>query len=260
MEMNERITTLIVDDEPIARERVRSLLQQQPDFEVIGECTDGAEAIAAISAERPDLVFLDVQMPYADGFSVLKSIPSDALPLVVFVTAYDEYALNAFDVNAVDYLLKPFDAERFFEALSRVRRFVSDATERSETHERLRGLLDKTNATPAPLTRIAVRSSGQIRFLKVSEVDYIESEGNYVKLHVDSEHHLIKETMRSLEERLDAREFVRCHRSTIVNLNRIDRIEQWFQGDYCIVLHSGQRLPLSRRRYRELSDRLTGPR
>lgn len=252
---NEPIRALLVDDEPMARERVRALLANEPDIEIIGECVDGAEAIAAINSEHPDLVFLDIQMPYADGFSVLRSIDSDHMPSVVFVTAYDDFALRAFEVNAVDYLLKPFDEDRFAESLARARRWLGEPN--AARQKAMQGLAEEAKAAKAPMTRIAVRGAGQIRFIKVTEIDWIESDGNYVKIHIDGASHIIKKTLSYLEERLDPEKFFRVHRSALVSLEKVDRIEKWFQGDYVALLENGAKVPVSRRRYKDFSERIS---
>lgn len=248
------IRTLIIDDEPVARERMRKLLTDEQDVEIIGECVDGAEAVAAINAESPDLVFLDIQMPYMDGFTALKAVEVTKMPVVVFVTAYDEFAIKAFEVNAIDYLLKPYDESRFRESLQRARRSIGERIGSGAVTKELRSLLEASPSKAVKSDRIAIRSSGQIRFLRASEIDWIDSQGNYARIHVGSETHMLKETLQNLEERLDASQFFRCHRSSIVNIDRIESLEKWFQGDYVITLHSGEKIPLSRRRYTELRE------
>ncbi len=238
------IRTLIVDDEPLARERIRGLLASEPDVELVGEARDGREAVSAIESARPDLVFLDVQMPEMDGFAVLEEV-SSSLPLVVFVTAYDRYALQAFEVHALDYLLKPFDGRRFREALERARAYLAGRTI-EDVNRRVLALLERLQARRATLNRFVVRSGGRIRFVRARDVDCIEATGNYMRLHVGGEAHLIRETMASLEAKLDPERFVRVHRSWIVNVERIAELQPWFHGSYLVVLPGGRRIHVSR--------------
>jgi two-component system LytT family response regulator len=252
------IRTLIVDDEPLAREKLLGFLEKELDIEVVGECRDGKEALLEIEEAIPDLVFLDIQMPEMDGFEVLEHLDKEKLPIVVFVTAYDQYALKAFDVHAVDYLLKPFDRERLTEALARVRVEV----ERKQVGDMKRQLLaliaDVGTRRPEYPERLVIKTSGRVIFLKVDEIDWIDAAGNYVKLHTGEEGHSLRETMGRLEKRLDPGKFLRIHRSTIVNIERIKELQQQFHGDYLVVLKNGQRLTLSRSyrdRIQELLDR-----
>ena len=233
------IRTILVDDEPLAREKLRGFLESEPDFEVIGECRDGAEAIQAIQRERPDLVFLDVQMPELDGFEVLDRLDRQRLPAVIFVTAYDQYALKAFEVHALDYLLKPFDRQRLRQALARVR----ERRQADELRTRLRALLAERNPYP---DRLEVKSAGRVRIFRVDEIDWIDAAGNYVKIHAGGETLTLRETMGGIEQRLDPRLFMRIHRSTIVSIRRIRELQQQQHGDYVVVLEGGQRLTLSR--------------
>ena len=248
-----RLRTVIVDDEPAARRGVRLLLERDRGVEIVGEAGGGAEAAELIKREKPDLVFLDVQMPGCDGFEALGKIGTGAAPAVVFVTAYDEHALRAFEVNAVDYLLKPYDDARFAAALQRakneVRRRQSD-----NVNARLTQLLDYLQhdvARQPPKEepagdRILVKSSGEIFFLKAEEIDWIEAEGDYMKFHVGGRAHLMRETMARLESRLDPRRFIRIHRSTIVNIDRLRKLSPSFAGEYAVILHDGTKLKLSR--------------
>jgi len=247
-----KIRTLIVDDEQLARERVLSLLVGDQDIEVIGECRTGKEAIHAIRSESPDLVFLDVQMPEGDGFEVLQNIDLHRLPIVVFVTAYDHYAIRAFDVHALDYLLKPFDQSRFEKALIRAK---SEVVLRNSTNvnQKLLSLLEHIESNKKVLDRILVKSAGKVFFLKFDEIDWVESAGNYVKLHVESESHLLRETMSEMERKLGSEKFVRIHRTTIVNLDRIKEIQPWFNGDYVVILSNGSKLTASRGYKKKLS-------
>lgn len=243
-----RIRTLIVDDEPTARRGVRLLLANDPSIDVIGEATGGAEAAEMVLREKPELVFLDVQMPDCDGFQALARVGGAHAPVVVFVTAYDEYALRAFEVNAVDYLLKPYDDARFAAALQRakegVRRREVDAV--NARLNRLLQFLENAAPTPHPDDRILVKSSGEIFFLKSSEIDWIEAEGDYMKFHVAGKTHLMRETMARLEARLDPKKFIRIHRSTIVNVDRMRKLSPSFAGEYAVILHDGTKLRLSR--------------
>ena len=240
-----RIRTVIVDDEPIARARVLSLLDEEPDIEVVGECSNGPDAVSTIAETAPDLVFLDVQMPEMDGFEVARSLGADRLPAVVFVTAFDQYALRAFEIHALDYLLKPFSAQRFKASLSHVRQQF--AQRRATTLGRQ--VLDMLpNAQPRePLKdRLVVKSSGRIHFVRIADIDWCEAAGNYVCLHVGAQSHLVRETMSRLEAQLDPRQFVRIHRSTIVNFDRIEELRSSLNGEHAVVLRDGRRLTLSR--------------
>jgi two-component system LytT family response regulator len=238
------VRALIVDDEELARERVRTLLAAHRDVEIAAECANGFEAIRAIESLDPDLMFLDVQMPQLDGFGVLDAVRDrPRLPAVVFITAYDVYALKAFEVHAVDYLLKPFDRERFDAALDRVRR---------ASRSSLDGLLDDARKR---LKRFVIRQPDRIYFIPIDDVDWMEAAGNYVRLHAGRESHLLRDTMTHLEETLDTETFLRIHRSTIVNVARIRELQPTFGGDYVVILRDGARLQLSRR-YRAALERL----
>lgn len=239
----------IVDDEPAARRGVRLLLQAESDIVICGEASDADGALALLQRERPDLLFLDVQLPGEDGFSVLRRVPENVRPAVVFITAYDEHALRAFEVHAIDYLLKPYEDARFRDAVSRAR---AEARRRHEAalHERLARLLhfldSQAGTQPESRPPILVKSSGEIFFLKPEEIDWIEAEGDYMKFHVGAKAHLMRETMARLEQRLDPRRFVRIHRSTIVNLDRVRKLTPSLAGDYIVVLQDGTKLKLSR--------------
>lgn len=244
------IRTLIVDDEPAARRGVRLLLQQDEDIDIIGEAGDGPQAAEWIRRERPELVFLDVQMPGGDAFETLQRAGPPPLPVVVFVTAYNEHALRAFEVHAVDYLLKPYDDQRFLSALQRAKEAV-----RQRHHEaagsRLSRLLDYLQSrvdqpADAATDRIFIKSSGEIFFLRTTEIDWIEAEGDYMKFHAAGRSHLMRETMARLEARLDPRRFIRIHRSTIVNIDRVRKLSPAFGGDYVVILQDGTKLKLSR--------------
>ena len=250
-----KIRTLVVDDETLARERVLSLLQQEIDVEVVGECSDGGQAVAAIQEQSPDLVFLDVQMPGCDGFEVLKTISPDRMPTVIFVTAYDEYALRAFEVHALDYLLKPFGKDRFQETLRHAREAL-EARRAGDLGRRLLAMVNDIKPEPQSVERLVVKSGGRVFFLRTDEIDWIEAAGNYVRLHLGQESHLFRETMNRMETRLDGRRFSRIHRSRIVNTERIKELQPWFNGDHVVVLRDGTRLTLSRLYKDKLQQRL----
>jgi two-component system, LytTR family, response regulator len=257
------IRALIVDDEPLARDGVRLNLQKDPNFEVVGECANGHEAIASILRLKPDLVFLDVQMPELSGFDVLERIPNDQLPLVVFVTAFDRFALKAFDVHALDYVLKPIDPDRFQDTLDRIKgQFHSRRTSELTINllaalDSLRADLAATASTPLFLTRFVIRETERIYFVPVEEVDWIESADYYVKLHAGSKTHLLRETLAHLETQLDPHVFVRIHRSTTVRVDRIKEIRRQTDGDPSLVLIDGTVLRFGRS-YRDTLDRLLG--
>jgi two-component system LytT family response regulator len=238
--------TLIADDEPLARERLRQLLQNEPEIEIVGECADGREAVEAIRKESPDLLFLDVQMPELDGFGVVEAIGTEPAPVIVFVTAYDQFALRAFEVHAVDYLLKPFDRERFQTALRRALERVRHREGRALTQQ-LSALLAEGKPPPKPLERLAVKSGGRALLVKTDDIDWIEAADNYVTLHVGKESHLLRDTVSALEGRLAPEKFVRISRSTIVNVERVKELRPLFHGEYAVTLHNGTRLTLSRR-------------
>jgi len=247
-----RIRALIVDDEPIARRGIRKLLETQNHVEIVGERSNGLEAVAAIQDLSPNLVLLDVQMPEMDGFEVIEAVGAESMPAVVFVTAYDKYALRAFDVHAVDYLLKPFDPERFRSALDH----ATASLERRAGDglgEKLRQLLEEHRPARKPLERLVVRSGGRIFFLDVAEIDFIEAADNYVDLHIGKRSHLVRQTLGHLEARLDPDQFVRIRHSTIVNLRRIKELRPSPGGEYDVVLVTGQVLESSRRYRKRLS-------
>ena len=253
------IRALIADDEPLARERKRSLLGAEQDIEIVGEARDGVETVEAILSQSPDLVFLDVHMPKLDGFEVIQTVGPDRMPAVVFVTAYDQHALRAFEVQALDYLLKPFDSERFQGALRRVRRQI-DSRETGDIGQRLLALVrDLRPASQARTDRLVVKSGGRLYFLRADEIDWIEAAGNYVRLHVGAEGHLLRETMNSIESRLNPEIFFRIHRSHIVNIERIKELQPWFNGEYVVILRNGARLTLSRGYREKLQERLGKP-
>jgi two-component system LytT family response regulator len=257
-----KIRTLVVDDEPMARERVISLLRQEDDVEVIGECADGPQAVNVIQQQAPDLVFLDVQMPGASGFDVIQHVGADRMPTVVFVTAYDEYALRAFEVHALDYLLKPFGKDRFQQTLKHAREAL-DHRRAGDLGRRLLALVSDIKpgqaggpAAPDRMDRLVVKSGGRVFFLRTDEIDWIEAAGNYVRLHLGEDSHLFRETMNHMETRLDTRRFARIHRSRIVNVERIRELQPWFNGEYVVILRNGTRLTLSRNYRERLQEQL----
>ncbi|PYP89295.1 MAG: DNA-binding response regulator [Blastocatellia bacterium AA13] len=248
------IRTLIVDDEPLARRKIRNLLKGDVEFYVIGECGSAAEAVMSIIRERPDLIFLDIQMPDADGFAVLKQL-GDKIPVVVFVTAHDQYAIRAFEVHALDYLLKPFDRNRF-EAAAQAAKARLKKDDPGEVGRRTVALLEEIKATTSYLERILIKSNTRVLFIKTSDIDWIEAEGKYVRLHSTKESFLHREAIGTLESQLDPKKFIRVHRSAIVNLDRVKELEPWFHGEYRVVLDDGTRLSLSRTCRRKLTDLL----
>ena len=262
------IRVLIVEDEPLARRRLVNLLKDRPGYEIAGECGDGRSAVEAITTQPPDLILLDVQMPEMNGFEVLEALDPDHMPAVIFVTAYDEYALHAFEVHALDYLLKPFDDERFEDALACARERIH--------HDQIDGLgrqlvalaqnLHTASEPPAEhdrppssgyLERIALKSSDRIVLLKTEEIDWIEGAGVYVKLHAGGKTHLLRDTLKRLEHSLDPDCFMRIHRSTIVNIDRIKEFKNYFHGEYLVLLEDGTQLKLSRT-YRDRLEALVG--
>jgi two-component system, LytTR family, response regulator len=243
------VRALIVDDEPLARRRLKALLRDEEGVEVVGEAGDGAAALAAIGRLQPDVVFLDVQMPGMDGFDVLDALSPSACPVVVFVTAYDQYALQAFDVHAADYLLKPFDRKRLRHALVKVRALAGGDAEAAAA--RLLGLVAAVRAG-RHLERMVIKTATRVYFVRAADVDRIEAAGHYLTLHVGREAHVMRGTIREIAARLNPDRFVRVHRSTIVNLDRIKELIPSFHGEYVIVLRDGTRVTSSR----GYSDRL----
>jgi two-component system LytT family response regulator len=252
------IRTVVVDDEPIARARVMALLGDEPDIEVVGECSSGSQAVSEIAEKAPDLIFLDIQMPEMDGFEVARALGPSRMPAVVFVTAFDQYALRAFEVHALDYLLKPFSAQRFKSALTHARQQLAQRQATSLGRQLLDMLPDIQKREPV-LDRLVVKSSGRVYFVRTADIDWCEAAGNYVSLHVGTQSHLIRETMNRLETQIDPRQFVRIHRSTIVNVDRIQELRSSFNGEHVVVLRDGSRLTLSRGYRDALQARLGKP-
>ena len=229
----------------MARERILGLLAQEQDVEVVGQCADGVQAVSAIQQLSPELVFLDVQMPAVDGFGVIKQVGPDKMPMVVFVTAYDEYALQAFEVHALDYLLKPFGRDRLQQCLDHARH-QRERHRAGELGKSLLALVQDFRPEQKKQDRLVVKSGGRVFFVRTEDIDWIEASGNYVRLHLKEQSYLFRETMNQMEARLDPHRFFRIHRSRIVNTERIKELQPWFNGEYVVVLRNGTRLPLSR--------------
>jgi two-component system LytT family response regulator len=260
------LRVLIVDDEPLARHRIEDLLREEPGVQIVGTSEDGLEAVEQIRSLRPDLVFLDVQMPGATGLEVVARVGAEAMPATIFVTAFDQHALAAFDVAAVDYLVKPFDDERFARAFRRARERVRMKQVEQATR-RLLSVLGEAPPEPAPSVerppasagytqRIRVDTRGQVRFVPVEAIDYVTASGPYAELHVGGQAHLVRERMQVLERRLDPMRFVRIHRSAIVQLDRVESLRQRPAGELAVRLRGGEELAVSRSRRRELESRL----
>ncbi len=252
-----KIRAAIIDDEPLARRRLRRLLERDREIEITVESAGGREAVRLIRLHRPDLLFLDVEMPEIDGFEILKQAGAERMPLVVFVTAYNSYALRAFEVCAVDYLVKPFSRARFQSALARAKdRLLKD---RVDIGKLSLALLEELKMRSHSADRLAVKSSGQVFFIRVEEIDWIEAEGKYVRLHCEKQSHLLREAISIMESKLDPRRFARIHRSAIVNIDRIERLEAWFNNEYRVVMKTGDQLTLSRSYKKKLSELLGNP-
>jgi two-component system, LytTR family, response regulator len=251
------LRALIVDDEALARTALVRLLKRERDVSLIGQCDDGESAVQTIRQAQPDIVFLDVQMPEMDGFQVVAAIGAERMPVTIFVTAFDRYAIRAFDANAVDYLLKPFAPDRLTRALARARERCLGKQDKVAA-QRLFSLLDSRLQSDYA-QRLAVATGGRIVFVPVADIDWIEAEGNYARLHVSRKAFDVRETLQALMEKLDPREFIRIHRSTIVNARRIREVQPWFQGSHIVVLQSGEELRMSRYQ-RDAVDRLLGKR
>jgi two-component system LytT family response regulator len=254
------IRALIVDDEPLARKRIRLLAQDEPDLECVGECSSGADAIAAIGHNPPELVFLDVQMPEMDGFEVLEEIPRDCLPTIVFTTAYDKHAVRAFEIHALDYLLKPIEPNRFKAAVARVREHLRTRQTSSAARGLLELLASRKDSTAAPttqyLTRLPIKTGDKVVVIKTADVDTIESAGNYVCVNAGKESYILRETLNALETQLDPETFLRVSRSAIINLDRVKELQPMFKGEHIIVLQNGKRLAMTRGLLREVKQAL----
>ncbi len=256
-----KIRALIVDDEPLARKRIRLLARDEPELEIVDECASGEDALAAIEREQPDLIFLDVQMPEMDGFELLEKLPRERLPLVVFTTAFDKHAVRAFETHALDYLLKPFQPDRFKAAVVRACEHLAN----QQASSAARGLLDLLAARQTPsavgsttqyLTRLTVKGDDKVAVIKTADIDSIESAGNYVAVNAGKETHILRETLSALETQLDPEQFLRVSRSAIVNLDRVKELQPMFKGEHIIVLQNGKRLTMTRGLLREVEQAL----
>ena len=265
--MSAALRVVVADDEPLARQRIRRLLRREPEVRIVAECPDGPATLAAVLREAPDLLFLDVQMPELDGFDVLRALPDGRMPVVVFVTAFDHYALRAFEAQALDYLLKPYTETRFRAAFERARTQVGRV--RPADRLALAALLEQVRAAhrelPQPgeapdgwLTRVLIREDGRVRIVPVGEIDYLEASRNHVRIHAGTATHSVREPLGALEARLDPARFGRIHRSIVVNLERVVEIEPWFSGDCRVVLRGGIKLRLSRGHRQAFEARLRG--
>lgn len=252
-----KIRTIIADDMPLARSRMRRFLKTDSEIEIIRECSRGGEAIEAINKLHPDLVFLDVEMPETTGFEVLKAINLEPMPVVIFVTAYDQFTLRAFDCHALDYLLKPFDEARLRRSLERAKRELK-RTKQTDINRQLQNVLLNGKTEPKYLKRIAVKSGERTVFLPTEDIDWVSTAGNYLELHVGRQRHLIRERMCELEGRLDPAKFVRIHRLSLINIERVKELQPLFNGDYVVILRNGVRLTLSRTYREKLFDLIEG--
>lgn len=252
-----KIQALIVDDEALARGRLRKLLAGTEDLEILGECSNGREAISFIRDRRPNLVFLDVQMPEVSGFDVLRAMPEELWPAVVFVTAHDQHAIQAFEVHALDYLLKPFTQARLLAAVQRARQHL-EARHQAALNQQLAEWLKSSSAEPACLSRIAVKTGAQTLFIRVEDLDYIESAGNYALLHTRTENHMVRETLTNLESKLSPQRFLRISRSILVNLERIKGLQSTPSGEYLVLLQDDRQL-MTTRGIKEIQERLQYP-
>ena len=243
------VRTVIADDERLARQKLLILLESEPLVKVVAECQDGRQTVSAIRSLRPDLLLLDIQMPDLDGFQVLNEIPPEELPAVIFTSAYDQYAIRAFEANALDYLLKPFDQERLHHAVERARSELRKQRDREITH-RILSLLSQVRSVPPPAgeldSRLVIKANGRVVFLDLDSIEWVEAAANYVRLNVGKESYLFRETISRISERLDANHFVRIHRSTIVNVRKIKELIPVNSGEYVVVLKSGRELSCSR--------------
>jgi two-component system, LytTR family, response regulator len=243
--MNPEIRTVIADDEPLARKKLRILLAAERDVQIVGECKDARRTVAALHDLKPDLLLLDIQMPDGDGFQVLKSIPPGQMPFVVFTTAHDQYAIRAFEAHALDYLLKPFDQDRLHRALERVRSELQKTTNR-DLAQHILDWLAHPQTPPFADRRLVVKAGGRVVFLDLDDIDWVEAAANYVQLHAGRDSYLVREGISRLSERLDPGQFVRIHRSTIVNVRKIKELQPCNSGEYIVVLKNGKELSCSR--------------
>jgi two-component system, LytTR family, response regulator len=249
------MNVLIVDDEPLAREGLLLLLREESSVTAVAQARNGSEAVAMIRAERPDLVLLDVQMPQMDGFGVLKEIGAERMPPVIFVTAHDQYAIKAFEVNAIDYLLKPVTRERCSQALARVRERISSGTD----NQHVMSLLQQLAAPPRYLQRVALRSAGKTTFVNIEDIVFVQAAENYVQLNLKTSRHLLHVPIATLEASLDPKDFLRIHRSTIVNVRHVRELETGAHGEYIVILHGGAKLQSSRSHHEKIKKWAANP-
>ncbi len=250
-----KIRTIIVDDEPLARKRLRLLLEKETDVEIIAECQNGHEAVDAVAQHNSDLMFLDVQMPGLDGFAVIEKIPTAHMPVIIFTTAFEQHALQAFDAHALDYLLKPFKIARFHSAVARARDYLAS---KHAAHPTLAGILEMVKQSANPkhfLTRLSVKNDDRHTFIKVTDIDIIEAAGKYIVVHSGKENHILRQSITGLEEQLDPAKFLRISRSAIVNIESIKEIQPMFKGEYAVILHNGRSLAMTRG-FKEVEQRL----
>jgi two-component system LytT family response regulator len=246
---DEIITVLIVDDEALARKFIRRMLSDDQEFEILGECGNGKDAVTMIRKQKPDLVFLDVQMPEMDGFSVLEAVGIGRLPEIVFTTAYEHYAIRAFELHALDYLLKPFDRARFRDAIKHAKERLHHR-QIEDGRLQIGALLESVNRQPKYLERLIIRAEGRIMFLRTEEIDWIEADDKYVQLHTGKTARMVRQTLNAMETQLDPKRFMRIHRSAVVNVERIKELHPLFKGEHAVVMEDGTRLTLSRK-YKE---------
>jgi two-component system LytT family response regulator len=256
-----KLRALIIDDEPLARQRIRHLARDISNLEIIAECANAPDGLAAIRRDAPHLLFLDIQMPEMDGFQLLSEIPTDQLPAIVFTTAYDKHALRAFETHALDYLLKPIQPDRFQAAVARAREHLDNKQASATVHGLLALLAEKQSSNPPSqkpkyLSRLTIKNEDKVIIVKTGDIDFIESAGNYVALHSGRDAHILRETLNALESQLDPEQFLRVSRSAIVNLDRVKELQPMFKGEHIIVLQTGQRLTMSRSLLRDLEDAL----
>ncbi|MCU1268046.1 MAG: yehT 1 [Acidobacteria bacterium] len=252
------IRALVIDDEPLAREMIREMLEGDSEVEIIGECANGREAVDAIRSLSPDLIFLDIQMPELGGFEVLEALKTETVPYIIFATAYDQYAVRAFEVHALDYLLKPFDRERFEAAWKRAKGLIRD-DRFNQRDQHILALLEELKAGPRYLERLVIKTEGRVFFLDIDDIHCIESEGNYVRVYNGKKTYLLRETISGLESQLDPKKFLRIHRSSIVRIDKIKELQPWFHGEYHVVLENGKQLTLSRNYRSNLQEAVGRP-
>src|SRR5437588_2669093 len=253
-----QIRALIADDEPLARKFIRRMLKDDRDVQVVGECSNGKEAVAMIRKENPDLVFLDVQMPEMDGFAVLEAIRIERMPEIIFATAYEQHAIRAFELHALDYLLKPFDQARFKEAIKHAKERLR-SVQQNDGRMQISALLDSIKSKPQSLDRLVIKSGGRITFLSTDEINWIEADDKYVHLHTSKANPMVRQTLSAMETQLDPNKFRRVHRSAIVNVQRIKELQALFSGEHSILLQDGTKLTLSRNYKDKLFELLGKP-